>query len=70
MIGSILLLKVEGALVVRELTQKELAHLERNPALFKEPTALLAALQRASCNAPQGLGDALRAGPGSLELPE
>jgi hypothetical protein len=46
MIGSLLLLKVGDALTVRELTQRELAHLEHNPALLQDPATLLLALQR------------------------
>jgi hypothetical protein len=44
-IGSILLIKVDGVPSVRNLTQLELAHLERNPAVFRDPAAALRELQ-------------------------
>jgi len=46
--GSVLMVKVDEALVVRNLTQLELAHWERNPALFSDPASALKELQRAS----------------------
>jgi hypothetical protein len=45
-IGSILLIKVGGVTSVRNLTQLELAHLERNPDLFRDPAAAFRELQR------------------------
>lgn len=50
-IGSVLLIKVGGVPVVRNLTQIELGHLERNPALFRDPAAALHELQQVSHNA-------------------
>jgi hypothetical protein len=40
-IGSVLLVKADGVLAVRNLTQIELAHLERHPDLFRSPAAIL-----------------------------
>jgi anti-sigma B factor antagonist len=48
LVGSVLLVKVDGAMVVRNLTPMELAHWERNPALFRDPAAALQELQRAT----------------------
>lgn len=53
-IGSVLLVKVDDRLVVRNLTQVELAHWERNPALFRDPAAALDELQRAAKLASSG----------------
>ncbi|MGP3965950.1 hypothetical protein ACTWPT_59420 [Nonomuraea sp. 3N208] len=50
MIGSILLLKDAGMLCVRDLTQQELIHLERNPMLLRDPHALFRALQELPSN--------------------
>jgi anti-anti-sigma factor len=47
-IGSVLLVKADSAVVVRNLTQLELAHWERNPGLFRDPEAALSELQRAT----------------------
>ncbi|MBE8518366.1 ATP-binding protein [Amycolatopsis sp. H6(2020)] len=44
-IGSVLLIKVEGVPVVRNLTQTELAYLQRNPQLSQDPAACLRVLQ-------------------------
>jgi VWA domain-containing protein len=52
-IGSILLIKVDGVPSVRNLTQLELAHLERNPAVFGDPAAALRELQRINHEIPQ-----------------
>lgn len=49
-IGSVLLVKVDEVVVVRNLTQVELAHWERNPALFRDPAAALLELQQATSN--------------------
>jgi hypothetical protein len=46
-IGSVLLVKVDGIPVVRNLTQQELTYLERNPSLLRNPAAILDALQAA-----------------------
>jgi hypothetical protein len=43
--GSILLVKVDGVLVVRNLTPQEMVHLRRNPALLKQPQEILTELQ-------------------------
>lgn len=45
-IGSVLLIKANGVTAVRNLTQQELAHLERNPDVFRDPTVALRELQR------------------------
>jgi hypothetical protein len=45
-IGSVLLIKVDGVPVVRNLSQRELAYMEQNPALFRDPAATLQELQR------------------------
>jgi len=45
-IGSVLVVKVVGVPVVRNLTQQELIHLERNPTLLRQPEEILEALQR------------------------
>lgn len=47
-IGSFLLVKVSNNIVVRELSQLQLALLERNPGLFKDPATVLQQLQQAS----------------------
>jgi hypothetical protein len=46
-IGSVLLVKVDGVPAVRNLTQRELIYLERNPGLLRNPAAILEALQKA-----------------------
>ena len=50
-VGSILIVKHQGTLVVRNLTQRELAFYERNPSLFRDPAAALKELQRAETEA-------------------
>lgn len=45
-IGSVLLIKVEGVPLVRNLSQRELAYMEQNPALFRDPAATLQELQK------------------------
>jgi hypothetical protein len=45
-IGSVLLIKVDGIPVVRDLSQRELAYMEQNPALFRDPAATLQELQK------------------------
>ena len=45
-IGSVLLIKVNGVPVVRNLSQRELAYMEQNPALFRDPAATLQELQK------------------------
>jgi hypothetical protein len=47
-IGSILLVKSNGDLMCRNLTQAELSYLERNPPLIKDPGSILRQLQDAS----------------------
>jgi hypothetical protein len=44
-IGSFLLVKVGGNVVVRELTQPQLIRLEENPGLFRDPETVLQQLQ-------------------------
>ena len=47
-IGSILIVKINGNLMCRNLTQAELAYLERSPILIKNPDSILRQLQDAS----------------------
>lgn len=47
-IGSVLLIKVDGVPLVRNLTQVELAFMERNPRLHADPAQCLKALQQAA----------------------
>jgi hypothetical protein len=47
-IGSVLLVKVDDTVVVRNLTQRELAFYERNPALFRDPVNAMLHLRRAA----------------------
>lgn len=47
-IGSILIVKANGNLMVRNLTQAELAYLERRPTLIKDPGSILLQLQDAA----------------------
>ncbi|RJQ70993.1 hypothetical protein D5S17_28370 [Pseudonocardiaceae bacterium YIM PH 21723] len=47
-IGSVLLIKIDGVPLVRNLTQHEIAHLQRNPQLIRDPAAVLGELQRAA----------------------
>lgn len=47
-VGSILILKANGGVVARTLTQKELIHLEKHPELLKAPDEILAALSAAA----------------------
>jgi excisionase family DNA binding protein len=44
--GSIFIIKIDGNIIVRNLTQLELSYYNRNPALFKNPRKALDALQR------------------------
>lgn len=44
--GSIFIIKIDGNIIVRNLTQLELTYCNRNPALFKNPRKALDALQR------------------------
>ncbi len=46
-VGSVLLVKVDGTVIVRHLTTREMIHWQRNPGLFKDPGAALAELQQA-----------------------
>ncbi len=46
-IGSVLLVKVDGVPVVRNLTQQELRFLERNPRLLERPAEILRSLDAA-----------------------
>ncbi|TCO43789.1 helix-turn-helix domain-containing protein [Actinocrispum wychmicini] len=47
-LGSVLLIKVDGVPIVRNLTQAELNYLQRNPNLLRDPIACLDALQKAA----------------------
>lgn len=44
-VGSVLMVKTGAALVVRNLTQRELAAYERNPGAFRDPESALAQLE-------------------------
>jgi hypothetical protein len=46
-IGSVLIVKVDGVPAVRNLTQQELIHLQRNPGLLMSPATIFEALQEA-----------------------
>jgi len=46
LIGSVLLIKVDGVLTVRNLTQVELAYIEHNKNLYKSPKDMLEELTR------------------------
>jgi len=46
-VGSVLLVKVQDTIVIRNLTQMEMAHWERNPELFRDPERALSELQKA-----------------------
>lgn len=50
-VGSVLVIKVRDTTIVRNLTQLELAHWERNPSLFRDPEKALIELQQASVRA-------------------
>jgi hypothetical protein len=47
-VGSVLLVKVDETIVVRQLTSREMTHWQHNPGLFKDPATALAELQRAN----------------------
>jgi hypothetical protein len=47
-VGSVLPVKVDETIVVRQLTSREMAHWQHNPGLFKDPATALAELQRAN----------------------
>lgn len=59
-VGSIFLIKVHDTIVVRNLSQVELAYFQRNPALFQKPEIALKVLQEglATDNLPPAAGDA------------
>ncbi|MBB5158620.1 STAS domain-containing protein [Saccharopolyspora phatthalungensis] len=57
-VGSVLLVKVDDVIVVRNLTQVELAYWERNPALFRDPAAALLELQQANSGAAEVVASA------------
>jgi len=63
-IGSVLLVKISGDILVRNLTQRELAIYERNPALFRDPATarkLLESFQREGVTAALKAADTLEA---------
>jgi hypothetical protein len=45
-IGSILIVKVDDTIVVRQLSPREMLHWRDNPGLFKDPESALVELQR------------------------
>jgi hypothetical protein len=60
-IGSLLLVKVRNNYVVRTLSPLQLAHLEKNPELFQDPSDVLRQLQ-------QAIAPATSARPSDVEL--
>jgi anti-anti-sigma factor len=46
-VGSVLLIKVQDTVIIRNLTQLEMAHWERNPEMFRDPEKALCELQKA-----------------------
>ena len=62
-IGSVLLMKIDGEVTVRNLTQLELLHLERNPALLRAPAEALHELQRLNSAAESEQKPAVESGP-------
>lgn len=46
--GSVLLVKYDGTVVVRQLTPSEMIYWHRNPGLFRDPAQALAELQQAA----------------------
>jgi hypothetical protein len=52
-VGSVLLVKVDETIVVRQLTSREMIHWQHNPGLFKDPATALAELQRANQDEPR-----------------
>jgi len=51
-VGSVLLVKVNDTIVVRQLNSREMIHWQHNPGLFKDPATALAELQRANQSGP------------------
>ncbi len=51
-VGSVLLVKLDGTVIVRHLTAREMVHWQHNPGLFKDPAAALTELQRAVQSGP------------------
>jgi anti-sigma B factor antagonist len=56
-VGSLLLIKVPETVYIRNLTQREMLHWERNPALFRDPERALQELQRAGVEEDAGVED-------------
>ena len=51
-VGSVLLVKANDTIIVRQLTSREMTHWQHNPGLFKDPAAALTELQRAIQSGP------------------
>jgi hypothetical protein len=51
-VGSVLLVKVDETIVVRQLSSREMTHWQHNPGLFKDPATALVELQRANQSGP------------------
>lgn len=51
-VGSVLLVKAEGTIIVRQLTSRGMTHWQHNRGLFKDPTAALTELQHAIQSGP------------------
>ncbi|MFC6086816.1 hypothetical protein [Sphaerisporangium aureirubrum] len=54
MIGSIIILKCDGVLAVRDLSSRELAFMARNPGLVRSPQELLVALDELAIHESRG----------------
>lgn len=54
-VGSVLLVKVDETIIVRQLTSREMIHWQDNPGFFRDPGGALAELQRAA-EASAGVG--------------
>ncbi|WP_326833955.1 hypothetical protein VSH64_03315 [Amycolatopsis rhabdoformis] len=65
-IGSILLIKLDGVPIVRNLTQDEIALLDRDPALLHNPASALRALDLAARQRPSEVPAARRGRSGEL----
>jgi hypothetical protein len=65
-IGSVFLLKVDGSIVSRNVSQREMAFLERNSGLLGTPREVLAALDKAASRT--SAADQVRIQDGALQL--
>lgn len=65
-IGSILIVKVDDCVVVRQLSPREMLHWRENPGLFKDPASALVELQRANVIVDDGTPSYLEESSGNL----